>query len=66
MMNQNPTPNTGHLPMLDPCPHFTRLDVIRAKLAGDNDALEYMLDTDCEIHESDIQDDMDYLGRHGL
>jgi len=67
-MNQNPTPNTPsqHLSMPDPCSHFTRMDVIRARLAGDNDALDYMLDAGCDIHEADIQDDMDYLGRHGL
>jgi len=52
--------------MPDPCSHFTRMDVIRARLAGDNDALDYMLDAGCDIHEADIQDDMDYLGRHGL
>jgi hypothetical protein len=46
--------------MNDPCPHFTRLDVIRAKLHGDWDELEYILETDCEQHEYDLLDEQSY------
>lgn len=40
---QSDTPNHSHLSLPDPCPHYSRLDAIAAKLAGDNDVLDHIL-----------------------
>lgn len=33
---------TEYLSMPDPCPHLTRIDVIRARLHGDTDTLDHL------------------------
>jgi hypothetical protein len=40
-MNNN---DTRTLSAPDPCPHITRIAVIRTKLSGDGESLESMLD----------------------
>jgi len=50
--------------MPNPCRHFTRLELIAARL-NDPEFADYILNAGCDHHDADLDDDADYLMRHG-
>ena len=57
-------PPHQHLSMPNPCRHFTRLELIAARL-NDPEFADYILNAGCDHHDADLDDDADYLMRHG-